>query len=69
MENNKESINLLFDKILIKNHTDYELLIDNMTHEQSVGILIEAVEYAYKNGIFSLHESEVIGKSIRVLTK
>lgn len=69
MEQNTEPLDILFNKILIKNVNDYNLLIDNMTDEQSIGILIEAVEYAYKNGIYSLHESEVIGKAVRSLMK
>jgi len=37
--------------------------------EQAVFLLVQAVKYAYHNGIYSLGESEIISKSIRVLSE
>jgi hypothetical protein len=40
-----------------------------MDKEHSIYYLVEAVKSAHKKGAFTIGESEVISKSLRVLTK
>jgi hypothetical protein len=40
-----------------------------MDKEHSIYYLVEAVKSAHKRGAFSIGESEIISKSIRVLSK
>jgi hypothetical protein len=40
-----------------------------MDKEHSIYLLVQAVKYAHESGVYSLGESEVISKCIRVLSK
>ena len=67
MEQEKQPIAFLFEDGAIYKTEDIENLIDNLTEEQSKFMLIRAVQMAYKNGIYSLTESEIVSKSLRTL--
>ena len=67
MEQEKQPIAFLFEDVAIYKHEDIENLINNLTEEQSKFMLIRAVQMAYKNGIYSLTESEIVSKSLRML--
>lgn len=67
MEQEKQPIAFLFEDVAIYKPEDIENLIDNLTEEQSKFMLIRAVQMAYKNGIYSLTESEIVSKSLRTL--
>ena len=67
MEQEKQPIACLFEDVAIYKPEDIENLIDNLTEEQSKFMLIRAVQMAYKNGIYSLTESEIVSKSLRTL--
>ena len=67
MESPKTPIAFLFEDVAIYNPEDIDNLIDNLTEEQAKFMLIRAVQMAYKNGLYSLTESEVISKSLRTL--
>jgi DNA helicase HerA-like ATPase len=64
MEQEKQPIGYLF---AIYNPEDIDNLIDGLTEEQAKFMLIRAVQMAYKNGLYSLTESELISKSLRTL--
>jgi hypothetical protein len=59
----------LFDSVPLLNENHLQTLLDIMDKEQAVFLLVQAVKYAYHNGIYSLGESEIISKSIRVLSE
>jgi hypothetical protein len=40
-----------------------------MSPKDSIYILVQAVKHAYNNNVYSIGESEVISKSIRVISK
>jgi hypothetical protein len=40
-----------------------------MDKEQAIYLLVQAIKHAYHSGVYSLGESEVISKSIRILSK
>jgi hypothetical protein len=67
MEQQKQPITYLFEDVAIYNPEDINNLIDGLTEEQAKFMLIRAVQMAYKNGIYSLTESELISKSLRTL--
>ena len=59
---------LLFDKIAYYNQNQVSELIENMTFEQAYFYLLQSIEYSHKIGIFSLTESEILSKSLRILS-
>lgn len=65
----KEPIGILFDSMRFYSIEDLETFTKNMTSEQAVYCLIEVAKFAYKEGIFTLEESEVVSKIIRILSK
>jgi predicted ATP-dependent serine protease len=67
MEQEKQPIAYLFEDVAIYKPEDIENLIDNITEEQAKFMLIRAVQMAYKNGLYSLTESEIVSKSLRML--
>ena len=60
---------LLFDRIQIQNSEDFDNLIDTLTNEQSDYIIKIALEKAFNTGIYSLTESEILSKSLRLKNK
>jgi len=67
MEQQKQPILHLFEEIAIYKPEDIDNLIDNLSEEQAKFMLIRAVQMAYRNGLYSLTESEIISKSLRTL--
>lgn len=59
----------LFNSVPLLTENHLQTLLDVMDREQAIFILVQAVKYAYHNGVYSLGESEVISKSIRTLTQ
>jgi hypothetical protein len=60
---------ILFDHIQINESEHLDSFIDNLSQEQSLFIVKIALEHAHKKGIFSINETEVISKSIRILNR
>jgi predicted ATP-dependent serine protease len=67
MEQEKQPIAYLFEEVAIYKPEDIENLIDNLSDEQAKFMIIRAVQMAYKNGLFSLTEAEIVSKSLRRL--
>jgi hypothetical protein len=67
MEQQKQPILFLFEDVAIYKPEDIDNLIDSLTEEQAKFMLIRAVQMAYKNGLYSLTESELVSKSLRML--
>ena len=59
----------LFNLIPLISEEHIDVLINSMNEEYSKYILIQAVKHAYHKGVFSIGETEIISKSIRVLSK
>jgi hypothetical protein len=59
----------LFNSVPLLTENHLQTLIDVMDEEQAVFLIVQAVKYAYHNGMYSLGESEIISKSIRVLSE
>jgi hypothetical protein len=67
MEQQKQPILFLFEEVAVYKPEDIDNLIDTLTEEQAKFMLIRAVQMAYKNGLYSLTESEIVSKSLRTL--
>jgi hypothetical protein len=62
-------IGTLFGSINYHDDEVLDMLISNMTKEQSLQIIIKACNYAHNKQAFNLLESEVISKALRVIGK
>lgn len=69
MEENQNKIyGRLFDSVDLYDDNHIEVILQNMTKDQSLFFLVEAVKLAYKNNVYTIGETEVISKAIRVLS-
>jgi hypothetical protein len=59
----------LFNSVPLLTENHLQTLLDVMDREQAIFLIVQAVKHAYHNGIYSLGESEIISKSIRVLSE
>ena len=64
----KKPIGQLFGTINYTSQKDIDMFIEKMTAEQSFYILNLALKYSHAQGIFSLEESEIISKSLRLFS-
>lgn len=69
MEEEKELLGNLFNSVPIIDENHLEEIISTMDKKTACYILVQAVKHAYHQGVFSLGESEIISKSIRVVSK
>jgi hypothetical protein len=68
-ENNIEIYGNLFGSINLLSEDHLDMILSTMDKEHSIYYLVESVKSAHKKGAFTLGESEVISKSIRILSK
>jgi hypothetical protein len=68
MEEN-QILTKLFGTVPITDESHLELLLSQMSKNDALYILIQSVRYSYHQGIFSIGESEVISKALRILTR
>jgi hypothetical protein len=59
----------LFNSVPLLTENHLQTLLDVMDREQAIFLIVQAVKHAYHNGMYSLGESEIISKSIRVLSE
>ena len=64
-----EPIGYLFESIAIYEPSAISKFIDKMTPEQAFYVITQALHMAYSKNIFSMQESEVLSKSLRVLSE
>ena len=57
----------LFNSVPLLTEDHIQTILDVLDKEQAIFLLVQAVKYAYHNGVYSLGESEIISKSIRIL--
>tara|TARA_B110000305_G_scaffold222879_1_gene266910 strand:- start:933 stop:1325 length:393 start_codon:yes stop_codon:yes gene_type:complete len=61
-------IGTLFDIINYTNLNDLDKFVQNLTGDQSLYCVVHAAKSAHKRGVFSIEESEILSRAIRVLT-
>ena len=59
----------LFDNIILNNEEHLEAILSSMNKETATYFVVQAVKYAYHNGLYSIGETEVLSKAIRILSK
>lgn len=69
---NEETLNdndggILFGSINYKDDSDVNKFIEFLNLPQSIYVLNKSLEYCNRMGIFSLKESEILSKSLRIL--
>ena len=69
MNENNEIYGKLFNKIVLQDETHLEVLLDTMDRERAIYLLVESVRYAYNMNAYTMGESEVISKCIRILSR
>ncbi len=57
----------LFGKIPLYNKSHIDSIINTIDENMAVYYLTQAVSHAFDSGIYTLGESEIISKSIRIL--
>ena len=65
--NEEKLFGKLFNSVPLLTEDHIQTILDVMDKEQAIFLLVQAVKYAYHNGVYSLGESEIISKSIRIL--
>lgn len=69
MENQKQPLNFLLGSIAVYKPEDVDTLIENMNFEQSLFYVIQAIQYGHNSNLFTLQESELLSKALRILNK
>ena len=69
MDNQRKNYGSLFNSINLDSEEHLELILATMDKDLSLFYLIESIKFAYSKGCYTMGETEVISKSIRVLLK
>jgi len=59
----------LFNTIDIQSEEHLDMILQTMTKENALFIMVQALKFAYQSGIYTLGETEVLSKSIRTMSK
>jgi hypothetical protein len=65
----KQPIGFLFESVPYYSEESIELMVEKLTMKEIVFFLTRSLNYAHSKNIFSLTESEIISKSLRILNK
>ena len=69
MEQERQPLGLLFDSVGYNSPEDVDRLIDEMTIEQSFYFLTQSLHYVHNSRLFTMQETELVSKSLRILHK
>lgn len=67
MEQQTQPLGFLFQSIAYNSQDDVEKFVDNINLHQSYYVINQAIEVAHSKGIFTLQESEILSKALRIL--
>jgi hypothetical protein len=57
----------LFDTIQYTDNESLGKFLDNLKKEQAIMIVTEALQHAFRNGLYDIKESEAISRSLRII--
>lgn len=60
---------ILFDRIQIKEDSHFDSFLNDLNEEQSLYIVRLALNAAMNKGLYTLEESEILSKSLRILNR
>ena len=66
---NKQPQGFLFDSIAFYSEESVEAMIDNLNKESVYYIITQALSYSHAKNVFTLTESEIVSKCLRILNK
>jgi hypothetical protein len=69
MEQETEYSGVLFGNIKYSSDEQIESIINNMEYQQAIFFLTKAIEFSYGHNIYSLVESEILSKSLRIFNQ
>jgi hypothetical protein len=69
MTGQTEPIGYLFESISIYEPSAVSKFIEKMSPEQAFYVLTQAVQMAYTKNLYTMQESEILSKAIRVLSQ
>ena len=69
MEEKNKNFGNLFGSIELLSEEHLELILSTMNADHALYYLIESVKSAHKKGAFTIGETEVISKALRVILK
>ncbi len=59
----------LFESVPYYSNESIELMIDKLSIKEATYLLSQSIIYAHSKNVFSLTESEILSKSLRILNK
>jgi hypothetical protein len=59
----------LFNSVPLLTENHLETILETMDKDRAIFLIVQAVKHSYHQGLYSLGESEVISKCIRILSK
>ena len=65
----EELFGKLFNTVPLHNEEHLDVLLNTMDKDTANFLLIQAVQLAYQNGVYTIGETEVISKAIRTISK
>jgi hypothetical protein len=69
MENQTDELyGKIFDEVPLLSEEHLEIIIESMSNQEAIYFLTMACKSAFHRGAFSLGESEIISKAIRVIS-
>jgi hypothetical protein len=69
MTGSTEPIGYIFESIAIYDPSSVSIFIDKMEPEQAFYVITQAIHMAYSKNIFSMQETEVLSKALRILSQ
>jgi hypothetical protein len=70
MENQTDELyGKIFDEVPLLSEEHLEIIIESMSNQEAIYFLTMACKSAFHRGAFSLGESEIISKAIRITSK
>jgi hypothetical protein len=66
MEQQKQPLGFLFQSIAYNSQEDVEKFVEGLTLSQSFYVINQSLELAHSKGIFTLQESEILSKALRI---
>lgn len=69
MDQQNTPFGIIFGDISYESEEHLESIMNNMEYQQAVFFITKAIEFSHRSGIYSLTESEIISKSLRVFNK
>jgi len=69
MTGSTEPIGYIFESIAIYDPSSISIFIDKMEPEQAFYVITQSIHMAYSKNIFSMQETEVLSKALRILSQ